>query len=380
MKPATLSKKPLAAAKALRNTAIVPRYFLTEFLRPLAFGYLALIVLILVSELLEHLDKFIAGKAGFGVVAEYLLSLVPMRTVEIFPVAVLLAALFSLGNLSRRQEITAAMAGGLHPWRCVQLVVFCGFIVSVGCFLLNEYVVPPANRHARTLWKLDIRHYASLRQTRFDRLTGTGREGVFYLIGLLDSETGRMEDVVLETTGDGVPARQWQAREALWRDGRWVLTDGVERRFASGGTELVEQRLFSEEILPLKEGPEELIPKEPEADEMNYRQFNRHLRRLRDLGIPTRRQEVELHMKLAFPWTSFIVLLLGIPFAFRKAGGKVKAIGIALGVAFLYIGLMQVGRALGQKPWCPPLLGAWLANIVFFSVGAWLFVKMKKLS
>ena len=60
---------------------------------------------------------------------------------------------------------------------------------------------------------------------------------------------------------------------------------------------------------------------------------------------------------------AFIVLFLAIPFAFQKSGGKVKAIGLALAVAFSYFGLMEVGGALGQKSCFPPLLAAWMANL-----------------
>lgn len=355
-------------------------YFLKEFLRPLVFSFCALCVLVLVSELLEHLDKFIAGKAGPRLVVEYLLCLLPLRAMEILPVAVLLATLFSLGNLSRRQEITAAMSGGLHPWLCVRPLLLCGLALSLAGLILNDSLVPAATRRARALWKLEIRHFASLRQTRFDNLTVAGAGGVFYAVGSLDAGENRLENVLVEWTEGGVPRRQLQARRADWGPDGWVFREGIERRFGEDGLEIGDQTPFAETRADLKESPEDLIPKEPDAEEMSYKQYNRHLRRLRMLGVPTRRQEVDLHLKLAFPWANFIVLLLGIPFAFRKTGGKAKAVGLAMGVAFFYIGLMQVGRALGQKPWCSPLMGAWLANLVFLGAGGVLFFRMKKLS
>lgn len=358
----------------------ITRYFLTAYLKPLLFSYAALAVLVLVSELMEHLDKFIAGKAGVLLVAQYLALLLPTRTVEILPVAALLAALFSLGNLSHNKEVTAAMSGGIHPWKCVQPLLVVGFVLSVFSWGLGESVVPYTTAQAKRLWSEDIRHIMSQRPTRFENLTVAGEGSVFYSIGLLDTEAGRMENVVVDFQENGRPARQIEAKSAEWRDGVWIFGNGVERTFTEGGLEVGSQTLFEEYRPPLKEKPLDMVPREPDPEEMSYKQFNRHLRRLRVLGIPTRRQEVDLHTKLAFPWASFIVLLFGIPFAFQKAGGKVKAIGFALATAFVYFGLMQVGRALGQKPWCPPLLGAWLANLVFLAVGGWMFWRMKKLS
>jgi lipopolysaccharide export system permease protein len=358
----------------------ITRYFLSEFIRPLFFCMGVLTVLILVSELLEHLDKFIAAEAGMFKVAVYLFSILPMRFVEILPVAALLAALFSLGNLSRRQEITAAMAGGVHPWRCAKPLLICGALLSLVAMGLHEWVVPPTNRRAQTLWKTEIRHFSLLHQRKFDQLTVAGRGGTFYAIGLLDLGGQRMENVAVDRLDRGRLAEQIQAKQAQWTGDRWIFFHGVERRFSPSGQILVRQEPFREKEMGLQDKPEDLVPQQEKADEMSYKDFKRHLRRLKALGMPIRRQQVDLYMKLSFPAANFIVLLIGVPFAMRKAGGKVRAIGFALGVAFFYFGLMQVGRALGQKPWCPPLLGAWLANLVFLAAGAYFFWKLKELS
>jgi lipopolysaccharide export system permease protein len=361
------------------STSRITRYFLAEFLRPMVVSFAALIVLVMVAEVMEHLDKFIAGKAGLGLVLQYLVSLMPLRGLEVLPVAALLATLFSLGNLSHRNEITAAMSGGIHPWRCVQLILLFGAGLSVLALGVSEWLAPRATRHAKTLWKLDIRHFASLRQTSFESVTAAGEDGLFYTIGLLDLGENRLEHPVVEWTEAGRPARLLAAGAARWEEGHWVFRDGAEWRF-DADSRPGSPEAFEERRLDLKESPEELVPQDPESEEMNYREFNRYLRRLRTLGVPTRKQEVELHMKLAFPLTSLIVMLLGIPFAFRKSGGKVRAVGLALGAVFFYFGLMEVGRALGQKPWCPPIAGAWLANAVFIAGGLWRFVRMKELS
>jgi lipopolysaccharide export system permease protein len=122
------------------------------------------------------------------------------------------------------------------------------------------------------------------------------------------------------------------------------------------------------------------MPRDPDPEEMNRREIKQNIARFRILGNPIRKMQVEFHMKSALPWANFIIILLGIPFAFNKRGGKVRAVAVALAVAFSYFGLIQVGRALGQKIWCPPFLGAWLANIVFLAVGARLFWRMRSLS
>ncbi|MBL0058293.1 MAG: LptF/LptG family permease [Elusimicrobia bacterium] len=354
------------------------RYVLVSFLKPLLIGYGAMTVLVLMAELMERLDKIIAGKAALSVVVRYLLALWPVRSMELFPVAALLATLLCLGQLSRRMEITAAMAGGVHPWRLVSPILSVGIVLSVFSWGLGEALTPWANREVKKLWNTDIRHLTTPRSSRFDQVTVAGA-GVFYAIGLLDVDQERMENVVIDLVENGGPRRQWQARTALWSPDGWRLFSGVERTFSNTNA-LTKQKAFEEKQTDRLEKPADLVPRELETDDMNMRELLQHIRRLKILGIATRKAEVERYMKTALPWANLIILVLGIPFAFNKRGGKVRAVAVALGVAFAYFGLLQVGRAVGQKPWCPPLLGAWFANVVFLAIGARLFWRMRSLS
>lgn len=355
------------------------RYVLSHFARPLIFSYGALTLMVLMSELMERLDKFIAGKASADVVFRYLLVLWPVRTQELIPVAALLATLFCLGQLSRRQEITAALSGGIHPWRLTAPLFLAGIGLSLASWGLGETVTPWANREAKRLWNEDVRRLTSPRTVTYEGVT-VAAKGAFYSLGSLEIEKQVLRDVVIDITENGRPKIQWQAKEGYWTPLGWKLKDGVERVFDGEGLQIVQQRRFKDKVTRRREKPADLLPREPDTDEMNRSGLSQHIERLQILGVPTHKLEVEWHMKGAFPWANLIVILIGVPFAFNKRGGKVKAIGLALGVAFGYFGLMQVGRALGQKPWCPPAMGAWLANLVFLGVGLRETWKMKSLS
>jgi lipopolysaccharide export system permease protein len=355
-------------------------YFLAEFLRPLGFSYAALIILVLVAELFDHLDKFIAGKSSFRLVVEYLLALLPLRTMEVLPIAGLLATIFCLSNFSRHQEITAAMSGGIHPWRTVRPIIVCGIILSALSLAVGEWVAPQASRHATTLWKMRIRQLASFERSKFDDVSISGAGGVFYAIKTLDVNANRVEDISIDIMRSGRPALHIFAAEGLWAENRWHLKNGFERAYDARGLALGSVKPFDNRLVDLLEKPEDMRPQDAEAEEVSYKQLKRLIRRLKALGVSTKKHEVELHMKLAIPWANLIILLLGIPLAFGKKGTKAKAIAFALIIAFLYFGLMQVGRALGQKEGFSPILGAWLANIVFFILGGSLFLRMRKLS
>jgi lipopolysaccharide export system permease protein len=353
-------------------------YVLAAFLRPLAAGAGALVSLVMMADLMERLDKFITGGSTPMLVVEYLLALIPLRLMQILPVAALLAALLSLGGLSDRKEYIAAMGGGVHPWRFVRPILWAGAALALLCLAVGEYVTPAAARKARRIWSEDVRH--DTRQTRFQNVTAAGDEGIFYSVGEMDTAEGWMEDVVVDRTQEGRPLSQIHAARADWLGNRWALRNGVERTFGPDGLTLAKQKRFILKEMKTHEGPADLVPPQEDTDALGYMPLKRHIRRLKALGQPTRRLEVDLHMKLALPWANLVVLLLGIPLALQKEGGKVKAVGFALAAAFLYFGLMQVGRALGQKPWCAPWVGAWMANLFFLTTGGFMYSRMRRLS
>jgi lipopolysaccharide export system permease protein len=355
------------------------RYVLFSFLKPLFLSYAALTLLVLMADLMERLDKIIAGKVSFFIVARYLLALWPVRSLELFPISALVAALLCIGTLSRRMEITAAMAGGVHPWRVVSPLLYAGIVLSIFSWGVGEAITPWANREVKELWNIEIRHITSSRSSTYTNVTATG-QGVFYAIGYLDLTEEKVFDVVVDQVAmNGEPHHQWQAKEGLWTPDGWRLYNGTERIFSSQN-KLERQIPFKDKQTPLKEKPTDLVPKDLDPEEMNLRELGQHIQRLKILGIDTRKAEVERYMKTAIPWSNLIILLLGIPFAFNKRGGKVRAVAVALGVAFSYFGLLQVGRAVGLRPWCPPLVGAWFANAVFFLIATRLFWRMRSLS
>jgi lipopolysaccharide export system permease protein len=353
-------------------------YVLRAFLRPLFLGIGALLIMTLLADLMEKLDKFLAGRASVGAVAGYLAALIPLRLVEILPVACLLAALFALGRLSRHQEITASLGGGIHPWTLVKPIVGAGAALSLFSWAVAEGINPWAGKITTRLWDSHVRHLPGGGNDRFDNLVTVGRDGTFYLFHHLSAKDGDARGVHITATQGGRPLRQWDAEEARWDGHQWILTNGFMRQFDAKGTTIVHQREFKKLPVTPLESPRDLAPPAVDTENMNYRELNRLLRQRRFLGLPTRREEVDLQTKLAFPWANFIVLFVGIPLAFSKRGGKVRAIATATGVAFVYFGFMQVGRALGQRPWCPPIVGAWMANVVFLTVGGILFRRLRR--
>ncbi len=357
--------------------SILNRYILKKFIKPFAASFVALCVLLFVSQIFDRLDRFLADGVDLGHVLGYLVSSLPFQALQVLPVACLLATLFVVGNLSRTREYIAGLAGGLPPEKFLMGLFFAGFMISVTALIANETVVPPITHYSRTVFRENIRRLGEWREAVFNDLFVAGAEGRIWAAKLFSSSDGSMERVVVDTYDGARLSEQIDAIRALWTDDGWVFYNGVKRFYAEDGISIAKVEPFKELKTGYREKPADLAINEPQPEEMTFNALKRHIRRLDSLGIPVRALEVELMMKLAFPFSCFVVTFLGVPLALRGKGSA--AIGIAAGAALtlLYLGFMQFGKALAQRA-MPPWAGAWLGNFVFLTVGGLLFARMRR--
>jgi lipopolysaccharide export system permease protein len=82
--------------------------------------------------------------------------------------------------------------------------------------------------------------------------------------------------------------------------------------------------------------------------------------------------EVDLHVKFAFHFASFVVSLIGLKFGYKSERSMESAksilLAVILGVSYWFI--LNAGRAMGKQGGLPPIVAAWSANVIIFAF-AW---------
>ena len=130
-----------------------------------------LMALLVLAALLAFVD-FISeiGKVGnpayvgydvLDVISFVLLTL-PTRMYEIFPTAVLLGSLLSLGALASNSELTVMRASGMSIMRISGSVLQAGLILVVIVAFVGEVLVPISERKAQTLKVSSLQQNISL--------------------------------------------------------------------------------------------------------------------------------------------------------------------------------------------------------------------------
>ncbi|MFQ5808890.1 MAG: LptF/LptG family permease, partial [Armatimonadota bacterium] len=74
----------------------------------------------------------------------------------------------------------------------------------------------------------------------------------------------------------------------------------------------------------------------------------------------------------------FVFTLIAVPLGHHFAArGEFSGVLVALGIGFLYNGVMSWTKALGLAGVLHPIPAAWLQNVLFGAVGLWLMWRVR---
>jgi lipopolysaccharide export system permease protein len=356
---------------------ILDRYLVRGLLIRIGAATGAFLTVSVIVDLFERLDTFIDHDVPGLTIANYYVATLPYLFVLILPVACLIAALFVLGGMARRNELIAMTASGISLYRILAPVWVAGGLLALVGLGFTVKLVPWGNHVSTGIYDHEIKGRPKISGSVRRDLNYLGADGRFFLIRRFDGNDGEMEDVVVQQFAEGTLVRRIDAKRADWVDNRWVFRDGFIRRFNGDGVEAepFEERVFDE----ITEKPADFLRLVKEPDEMSLRELRAHVKRTEASGGDATKLKVDEQMRYSFPFAAFIVMLLSAPLtgAIRR-GGHALGFGLALLVSFTYYVLLEVGKTFGYNGTFPPALAAWLPNLVFTGLGVFGLVRTRK--
>ncbi|MBD3271725.1 MAG: LptF/LptG family permease [Elusimicrobia bacterium] len=350
---------------------ILKKYFFVEFIKPCLFGLASFVIIIAVSHLFEKLDTFTSSGARAYDVFKYILYQLPFMSVQVIPVALLLGALFSFNRLLSTGEITAVKSSGIPMRQIIIPFMIFGVVVSCAVIFINESLIPVFNTRAQYIYRVHIRKLPPGNPALWSNIVLSGKGNIRITAEQLNLAQGKIERVVVDQYHGSVLTQQIDARSAVWNGDAWEFRRGSIRWFSRNGDTIIKEEPFDSRVIDINNTPRDLSPSKIEPEEVNYKTLKDYIRHLEKLGIPNADERVQLHLKIAFPFSNLIVLMIGIPFALRarQGSGKLMSFATALAIAFSYWGFISIGQSLSSARILPPIAGAWFANIIFLGIG-----------
>ena len=349
------------------------RLVITTFFKLWTASLLAVPPLFIIGDITENLDSYLDRGLTRAEVAQSYLYKLPEYFQFAFPIAALVATVFTIHNMTRNREIVAAKAGGISFHRVVAPLVVVGLLLMGTALGLSE-LVPRGNRIAAQIQRAE----GPSRSWRSD-FVYRSENGLNWQVRRLTASDGRMTGVMLERPPtDDAAGLHVTAEAAGWtEDEGWTLVSGYMRTLAPDSTERSVE--FDRMLMPaMSERPEELLETPREPEEMTYQEIARLASIIERSGGNATEYLVRRGQLLSVPVATLIIILFGAPLATsNKRGGTAFGIGLSMITVIVFTMLLKLGGALGEAGAISPWAAAWIPNVLFFGAGLVLLAKVR---
>lgn len=359
-------------------------YIIREYLKVFFAALGGFLFVCLVGDAAERMSDFVDTNAPVRLILLFYVNQMPYYLIFILPASSLIATLFTMGQMSRHNELTAMLSSGVSLGRIFRPILLLMLVVSALSFLVNETVVPRTNEKKKEIQDYQIKGRPRPVYGVRKGVDYQGEQGRRWIASQFNLAAASFEDVkVLRFSG---PPEDLQidyridAEGARYENlGHWSFSSGTMRYFSPDRQdEWVVS--FDRMVLPdLLEKPEDFVIEIKEAQQMSFSELKAEIKRKSRNGLDVSRDETELWIKTALPVANFIIVLFGAPLAVLRRGTG-PGVGIALGVVvyMLFMGSYYLTRSMGYSGVISPVAAAWTSNVIFAAAGITIFIRVRK--
>ena len=358
-------------------------YILKKFLVTFFFCVFLFTVIAVVIDVSEKTDDFVkAGLSFKDIFNKYYLGFIPYIDALLFPLFVFIAVIFFTSKMAGRSEIIAILASGTTYSRMLLPYWFGGIFLGLLLLFASSFVIPKANakrtdfeakyikvnstydplvnRPARNMYfRIDSFTYAGIRN--YDTLSKYG--GPFFMHRLRDNQ------LIYNLRAESL---QWDTSSKKWK-----LNNVVERTINGLNEKVKRDKML---LLNFNFKPTDLNQDEYAKDKLNTPQLHQYIedQQLRGTeGLNT--LQVEEYRRFATPFSVLILTMIGAVVASRKVrGGSGAHLAIGFVTAAIFILMDRFSTIFSTKSNFPPLIAAWLPNIIFTCVAVYFYRKAPK--
>ena len=361
---------------------ILDRYILKSVIHIFFSCIFVFLFLYIIIDLLSNLEDILKQHVTLMLLIRYYLSYLPVMFVQVSPFACLLSSVYTFGKLNHNNEIIAMRSSGLSIFEISRNVLIFGFLISLLVFWVSDKFVPIAlSENQNIKAQMDGGAKKNKAAEIITNLSMYGLKNRLFFIRRFSPAAKTMEGItILEHDENQNLTKKIVAARGTYQDGLWRFSQCITYNFDQNGQVLEEPVYFEEEIMSISETPRDFASLRQKPELMDIREMQDYIWRLSKSGATTviRNLKIDLYQRFIAPFTSIIIILLGIPFSLmmRKRATGISAIGVSIIVGFLYYVLDAVCLAIGKSGLLMPSLAASLSHIIAILASLYLISKL----
>jgi len=360
-------------------------YLLRQFVTILTFAILGFVIVFVIVDLIENIDKFIDNSVQLKIVFLFYFYTLPWFFSIGLPMATLIATVFSIGLLAKRNEWTAMKSSGISLYRIAIPLLLAGVVISFISFELDNNFVTKGNEKVTEIEQKYMRHKARRNTFRTNKILHDvllqKHEITHISLGKYSINGMEADNATILALENEFLTKRIDARKMFWNDSLmlWNISGYSIREFDEIGKEVDVIISAKDTLINANFIPDDITKQFKSPDEMNYSELTERILLLKENGVKTVRWEVARYNKISFAFTSLIVILFGLPLSvFKQKGGLAFAAGMSVFVIFSYYAFIKFGQSLGYKEVLDPFISAWIGNVIFAIGGFILLFSVRK--
>ena len=350
-------------------------YIITKFLGTYFVSLALIIIVIVVFDYNEKIDKFVNSNATTSeIIFDYYLNLAPYYANTFSALFVFIAVIYFTSKLADNSEIIAMFASGVSFRRLIKPYMIAAGIIALMTYVLSAYIIPVGNE---TRLAFEQRHNRKDKTEAASNIQLKIDENTIAFIERYESRNNmgwrfmldRFEDKKLVSHMEAATINYNPDRPHTWTARRWLIRELKDDK------EVIREsrREPLDTVLPFEPG--DFLISEGEQETMTSPELSSYIDKQKARGMANIKGfEIEYHKRIAMSFASFILTVIGVSLSSRKKkGGMGLSLGIGLGLSFSYILFQTISSAFAEQ--MPVALAMWLPNILFTFIAIYLYRK-----
>ncbi len=352
-------------------------YIIKKFIGTYIYSIALIIAIAIVFDFNENLSKFTEYHApARAIIFDYYANFIPYYSNLFSPLFVFIAVIFFTSKLAGNSEIIAMLASGFSFKRLMRPYMLSCVLIASLSYYLSASVIPHGTviRH-----NFESLYRNSRKQTAADNVQLQVAKGVIAYIQHYDDKTKHGYGFSLDKFENKKLVSHMTAMEIQYdtiADSKyhWNVT-GWKIRQLRGLREHITSGAALDTLIQME--PTDLVYSKGQQETFTSAELKDYISKQVDRGSGNVVQyQVEYHKRIASSFASFILTIIGMSLSARKRkGGMGLYLGLGLALSSLYILLQTVSATFAINANAPPILAAWIPNIIFAMVAYFCYRK-----
>ena len=355
------------------------RYIIAKFLGTYFFSIILIISIAVVFDFSENSDKFTMNHAPFLGLLKYYMDFVPFYSNLFSALFVFIAVIFFTSKLADNSEIIAMMSTGMSFGRLLRPYLLASALIAIMSFWLGSEVIP---RGSVKRIEFELRYKTRRKPKIAEHVQLQVDSGVIAYVDYFDGDRKvgyrfSLDKFQNKSLVSHLTAQRIQYDTLADERFHWKLSD-VKIRTLQGLREQITTQRYIDSVIIMEPSDFTVVVDQQQA--LTNSQLLEYIERQQLRGSGNLKIfQVEYHKRFADPFAAFILSTIGLCLSFRKRkGGMGGALGIGLALSASYIMLQTVSSTFAINSDWPPMVAAWVPNVLFTGIAFYLYRKSQR--